>query len=424
MCTLVYNWALQCRKEEYAKNKKSLNFPQQCLDLTILRKDHPHFENVHSQILQSFLKRAQDAYTGFFARVRLKKQGLWKGKVGVPRFKSEFKSFTLKQEGNSWKLEQPRKLVIPGVGRVFINIHRKIEGVMKTCTVKKEYGKWKAYIVCEVENKTIPTHPNENSVGCDLGITNYATFSNEDALELPPTKKINEEIEELQSTIDKLPDSNKKERLQKRKLKKEEKRRNKKDDWFKKETKKIARKYKTIYVEDLSIQDMIDSSVKNTDKPEVKKEKRRERKPKAKNIYGCAWGEFVRHLTYQAESAGCRAVKVDAGGTSQVCHRCGRITWKRLDQRTHVCSHCGCSLGRDLNSSKEIHNRGLVKDGKDPMDRAIDWKDEWGEYRKAKMAENRKKAGKELEREFQDWTSLVEGADVFTSTRFQEAPML
>ncbi len=52
-------------------------------------------------------------------------------------------------------------------------------------------------------------------------------------------------------------------------------------------------------------------------------------------------------------------IPVSAYNTSQDCSGCGEKVPKKLHERWHDCSHCGCSLDRDHNAAIVIRNRAV-----------------------------------------------------------------
>jgi putative transposase len=79
-----------------------------------------------------------------------------------------------------------------------------------------------------------------------------------------------------------------------------------------------------------------------------------------RGIADVAWGQFVRFVTYKAESAGRAVLRVNPRGTTQECSGCGAVVPKDLNVRVHECPHCGLKLDRDLNAARNILARGLA----------------------------------------------------------------
>ena len=62
----------------------------------------------------------------------------------------------------------------------------------------------------------------------------------------------------------------------------------------------------------------------------------------------------MRMLCYKEEESGGSVVFVDPRGTSQRCSGCGEAVVKALSDRVYECPHCGLTLDRDLNASRNI----------------------------------------------------------------------
>jgi len=73
-----------------------------------------------------------------------------------------------------------------------------------------------------------------------------------------------------------------------------------------------------------------------------------------RNIMDSAWGKFFIMLSYKAERAGRRLIRVSPNGTTKRCSRCESVVFKRPWDRVHRCSFCGLDLQRDLNSALNI----------------------------------------------------------------------
>jgi putative transposase len=100
--------------------------------------------------------------------------------------------------------------------------------------------------------------------------------------------------------------------------------------------------YDLIAVEDLNIKGLARSKWKGI--------------PKSVNDAG--WGGFLDKVSYKAEWAGRKLVKVNPNGTSQRCP-CAAAVPKVLSQRWHQCLACGMSVSRDHASALEMLRLGL-----------------------------------------------------------------
>ena len=76
------------------------------------------------------------------------------------------------------------------------------------------------------------------------------------------------------------------------------------------------------------------------------------------SMQDAGWRHFLSILAYTAACAGKRVEAVNPAYTSQDCSGCGEHTQLSLSVRTHVCTHCGLILDRDLNAARNILWRG------------------------------------------------------------------
>ena len=89
----LYNAALEERIDAWTKHRKAITRIDQFKSLTTIRADHPDtYGNVAVNISRWTLKRLEDAFTGFFSRVKHSAS-----KAGFPRFRihSRWRSFGL-----------------------------------------------------------------------------------------------------------------------------------------------------------------------------------------------------------------------------------------------------------------------------------------------------------------------------------------
>ena len=80
----------------------------------------------------------------------------------------------------------------------------------------------------------------------------------------------------------------------------------------------------------------------------------------AGSIQDASWNRFIQLLSYKAESAGMKVIKVDARNTSKECSNCGNIREMPLSMREYNCGRCGMQLDRDINASINILNRATL----------------------------------------------------------------
>jgi putative transposase len=332
LCQELYNAALQERRDAWRISRESVGFAAQSAQLPAVKEARPELNGVYSQVLQDTLHRVDKTFKAFFARVRRKE------KPGFPRFRprSRYDSFTYPQLGFSL---QGTKLSLSKIGRVNIKLHRRIEGTVKTLTVKREAGKWYACFSVEREPKPMPANPE--SVGVDVGLTAFATLS--DGTEIPNPRYYRQaqtRLRRAQRRVARRKKGSHRRRKAVLLLQKAHAHvRNQRADFHHKISRWLVDNFGVIAVEDLNVKGLASGML-------------------AKSVADVGWSAFLQKLVYKAEDAGRELWKVDPRGTSQRCV-CGANVPKDLSQRWHECQSCGLSVGRDHASALEILRLGL-----------------------------------------------------------------
>ena len=329
-CRQVYNYLLAAQKAAYEEAGRLISQYDQNLKLTQLKNENPELSNVHSQVLQNISKRIRDAYHNFFVRRKL---GL---KAGRPRFKKygRYKSITFPQSG--FKVEG-KKLLLSKIGAINIKLHRPIKGNVKTLTVKRmSSGKWFATFSCKIASE--PNEKPNSAVGIDVGLHHFAVLSDGQTIENPgKLRKSESKLARVQRQLSrKSKKSRNREKVRIKVARLHEKVTNQRNDFLHKLSRKLADSYSTIVVEDLQIPNMVQNH------------------NLAKSIADSSWGRFLQFLSYKAEEAGGRVIKVNPKDTTQICSGCGLKVPKTLSERTHLCPRCGLQMDRDLNASRNI----------------------------------------------------------------------
>jgi len=299
----------------------------------------PRFKEVYSKTLQYECYRL---FSNLSALRELKKR---KKKVGRLRFKGKgwFKTINYNQSGFSLDSENKR-LKLSKIGDIKIKLHREVEGNIKQITIKKSIGKWYVSIVTDA---MIRKERGNKIIGIDLGIKRYLMDSEGCSIEHP--KILDNNLLELKTAYRSL--SKKKLRSNNRKKAKlkvakiYEKINNIRNDFLHKTSTNLIRKSKLIVHEDLNIKQMMEQKFYN-----------------AKNIADSSWNRFIQLLTYKAESAGCKVVKVNPKNTTKTCSQCGHLQDMPLYKRVFKCESCGLSMDRDYNSAINILNKFLGKE--------------------------------------------------------------
>lgn len=335
----VYNETLAIKKNTYKKENKTLTLFDTNKLLTQWKKEHPELRNIHSQVLQNSQLRVDLAYKAFFRRI---KNG---EKTGYPRFKGKNRYDSLTYTQTGFELNNNNKtLKLSKIGNVNIKLHRPIEGKIKRLTISRNsLDKYFVSFIVEVDDK--PTDVKTNAVvGIDLGLTTFATLSDNSKIDNPQFYK--HEEKELAKAQQQLSKQKKGSSIWHKKLRKvrhiHERITNKRDNFIHQESRKLINKYDIICFENLNI-----NSIKNNNFKSINK-----------GVSDVAWSKFVNVTLYKAEEAGKKVILVNPSGTSQTCSKCGLIVKKPLSERVHKCS-CGLVIDRDLNASINILRLGL-----------------------------------------------------------------
>lgn len=323
LCEL-YNAALQERRDAYRIEHKTIRYVDQQNQLPEIKEIRPELNGIHSQVLQNVLRRLDRAFQNFFRRVKERKE-----KAGFPRFRpcKRYDSFTYAGSGFAFK---SNKLRLSKIGDVRIKLHRPIEGKIKTLTITRSAtNKW--YACFSVEIDVQPMHENSKSVGIDVGLTHFATFSTGEQVSNPRFFRTDKKA---------LAKAQRKEnRKAVRRI--HERIKFRRSNFAHQLSRALVSLYGAIFFEKLNIQGM----VKN--------------RYFALSISDAAWNQLIRFTLYKAENAGRVCGQVDPRGTSQECSDCGAIVRKDLSQRIHDCS-CGLVLDRDHNAALNVLRRGLA----------------------------------------------------------------
>lgn len=350
-CRHIYNDALTQRRWYYQESKKSIGWMAQSKEICAYRRegDDEYLKAVPAHVCLEVVIRLDKAYQNFFRRVKLG------GKPGFPRYKAKarYDSFTYPdpdQQGYGLQLNEDKpkrsRIRLQGVGSVKIRYHHPIpdEARIKTCTIRKAAGRWFACLSFElaVEERE---HPNPTAqVGIDAGISALVATSDGELFENPKHvrtagRKLAIEHRRLSKKKRGSANRNKQKARLAEAYRKVSARRT---DNLHKVTRDLVNRYAVIVLEDLQIPNM----VKN--------------RRLARSIHDASWGYLTHVLTYKAEEAGGRVIKVDPRGTSQMCSACGEVVKKSLSVRVHNCPHCGLVLDRDINAARNILQAGVA----------------------------------------------------------------
>jgi len=333
-CRFVFNHYLNKRKETYLEDKKSLNYYDNCNDLTQFKKDENYnwLKEINSQSLQASLKNLDTAYGNFF-----RKQSKF------PRFKSKYDKQSFKIPQNV--LIENNELIIPKFKKgIKIDSHREINGEILFATVSKTAtGKYYASITCGVQHK--PFDKTGSEVGIDTGIKDLAILSDGTIYEnIRSLKNKLKKLKHNQRQLSKKVKGSCSRNKQKQKLAIiHEKITNVRKDYLHKVSTEIVKNHDIISVEDLAVKNMMKNH------------------KLAQAISDVSLGMFYSMLRYKCEWNDKQFVKIDRFfPSSKMCSNCGWINQDLiLNTREWSCQTCSEKHDRDFNASKNILKQGL-----------------------------------------------------------------
>lgn len=346
----LYNAALQERRDAYRMAGKSITYYDQANQLPEIKDIREEYKNIHSQVLQDVLRKADKTFQRFFERC---KRG---ATPGYPRFKGkgQYDSFTYPQTG--FALTHDNRVGLSKIGRIKVKLHRALSGKVKTCTIKREGEHWYIVFACEVETQTLPV--TSEDVGIDLGVMRLATLSHGETIEHPRSlRKAEKQLQTAQQALSrKKRESHRRKKAVKAIARLHRQVRNQRQDFLHKQSRTLVNRYQLIVFEELEV-------AKLTKRPKPKQDENGKYLPNGasakaglnKSILDAGWGMFVQMTQYKAASAGRSVLFVNPRFTSQICSACGeKGPHKDLSERTHICPFCGIVLDRDHNAAINI----------------------------------------------------------------------
>ena len=330
-CTrFIYNKMLADRIKSYEENKdldiKQVKYPTPAQ----YKKEFEWLKEVDSLALANAQMNLDKAYKNFFRDKS----------VGFPKFKSKKSnrfSYTTNNQNGTIYIDG-NYIKIPKLkSKIKIVLHRKFKGLIKSATVSKTPSK-QYYISILVDTENIKLPKNENKIGIDLGLKEFAICSNGDRFENPKNlRKSEKRLIKLQRDLSrKNKGSNNRNKARLKVAKLHQKIANQRKDFLHKISNYITNENQVIVIEDLKVKNLIQNH------------------NLAKAISEVSWAEFRTMLTYKCKWKGRKLIIAPSNyASSQLCSNCGNKSsqTKDLSCRTYVCPVCGMVMDRDINAS-------------------------------------------------------------------------
>ena len=354
----LYNAALQERIDAWKKAGKSVTKLDQFKSLTQIRGFDQTYALVPVSMSRWSIARVDDAFKGFFSRV---KRG---DRPGFPRFRSfhRWRSFGF-VEWDGVRLIGRKILSKPFGTGLKLKMHRELpDGAdIKSCTFTKRVRHWHVTMAVDVPVAEVHVHP-DREIGLDVGVEHLVSTSDGLHVEnVRPRKRREAEFRRAQRALARCRKGSKRRRKVRDKLAGLQRRiADVRSTYLHQVSARIARDHGFIAVEKLKVRNMTRSAAGTAEEPGT------DVSAKAglnREMLDASFGRLVDLLSYKAERAGGILVKVDPKFTSQDCSSCGTRVAKTLAVRTHRCA-CGAVLHRDVNAAKNILQRALEAHGR------------------------------------------------------------
>ena len=344
ICRELYNAGLQERRDAWRMRGASVSYYDQQGQLKYIRTDREDVAAPYAKVLEDVLRRVDLAFQAFFRRV---KRG---EKPGYPRFRGarRYASFTY-TSGQGFRVG--RKLRLGKIGAVLWRPYTTLpEGcVVKTVAIRREPDGWYAVLSC-TEPQPEPLPKTGRVVGVDLGLRALVATSDGKIIQAARTfeKKMRGLCLAHRRVSRRKKGSHRRRKAVQMLARSHQHVARSRKHFLDNVSRQLVEEHDMVAMEDLAVGALGRSGAPGNRGRSLRR-----------SFKDAAWGGLIWMLTYKAEWAGRRLIRVDPRGTSQQCSQCGLVVPKDLSVRTHRCPDCGLVLDRDVNAARNVLQRAL-----------------------------------------------------------------
>ena len=349
-CRFVYNKALALQQANHAVGEQFIGYVAMAKYLTAWRngEETPWLKDAPVHPLQHALKDLEKAYKNFFAK-----------RADFPRFKRKGSSDSFRYpDPKQIKLDQGNsRLFLPKLGWIRYRNSRDVLGELRNVTISSNGGKW--YISIQTQREVEqPTSIATTSIGIDLGIARFATFSDGSYIAPLNSFKIQQaklaKYQRRMAHKQKFSNNWKKAKAKVQKI--HTKIANARRDFLHKTTTTISQNHAVVFVEDLQVRNISQSAAGTAENPGTNVAAK---SGLNKAILDQGWGEFRRQLDYKTAWNGGMLFAVPPQYTSQTCPCCGHVSAdNRQTQARFACVACGYENHADVVGAVNVLERG------------------------------------------------------------------
>ena len=335
----LYNAALEERIDCYRKTGKTLTYIDQCKGLTKCRHELPDLGELPANLQRWTLKRLDDAFRGFFRRVKARN-----GKAGFPRFrgKGRWQAFGF-AEFSGIRFDGKRLRFVGMPSGLKVHLHQELpkHADFRSCVFRQDGSGW--FVSLQIAVPTPEKRAIATVVGVDLGLKVFAHCSDDVPVPNPRiARRAEKELRRRQRALSRCQrGSHRRHKVRTQVARVHRTITHTRNSWLHKESAGLVKRADLIVVEDLKVANMIHH-------PTL-----------ARSIADASWSRFVSMLSYKVEKTGGHLIRVNPRNTSQECSRCHELVPKSLAVRTHQCPSCGLVIHRDYNGSLNIRRAGI-----------------------------------------------------------------